>query len=122
MTIYLYSCTACGASAPDARDSMGPTTYACEVQQSDPFYCPKCRPGLIPAAEHAQIGEAVSLVDANPLTRWVVLNRADDLVTVRPLGLPGFRSRVVCIAEIRPQFSYERLNSARRKPATASRS
>jgi hypothetical protein len=112
--VYFYPCASCGASGPDAKTSAAPTTYACDVVQSDPFHCPRCRPGLIPASEHAQVDAAVSLVDAGPEARWVVLGRAGDQVTIRPLGLPDFPARVVCIAQIRPRFSYERLAQARR--------
>lgn len=112
--VYFYACTSCGASSPDAKTSGAPTTYACDVPQSDPYHCPKCQPGLVPAVEHTQVGEAVGLIDAAPQARWVVLHRTGDQVTIRPLGLPDFPSRDVCIAEIRPKFSYDRLNQARR--------
>jgi hypothetical protein len=107
--IYLYACASCGASGPDAKTGGAPTTYACEVPQSDPYHCPKCRVGLISAGEHAQVGEVVNLVGARPEARWVVLARAGDQITIRPLGLPSFPARIVCVAEILLRFSYERL-------------
>ena len=113
--VYFYACTVCGASGPDAKTNGAPTTYACDVPQGDPYYCPKCRAGLIPADEHAQPGEAIGLIDATPEARWVVLDRSGDQVTIRPLGLPGFRSSVVSVAEIRPQFSYQLLERAGRR-------
>jgi hypothetical protein len=79
-----------------------------------PFYCRKCRPGLIPADKHAQPETAVGLLGAPLEALWVVLSRDGDTVTIRPLGLPDFPSRTVAVAEIRPQFSYQRLAAAKR--------
>jgi hypothetical protein len=109
---YLASCAACGATAADGG---GATTYACDVPQADPFHCPKCRPGLIPADELAQPNEVVGLVDARREARWVVLARDGGTVTIRPLGFPRWPSREVSLGEIRPKFSYERLAAARRR-------
>lgn len=84
--VYLASCAACCAYS---ENGGGVTTYACEVPPPDPFYCPRCRPGLVPPDELAQPEEAVGLVDASPEARWVVLARTGDTVTIRPLGLHG---------------------------------
>lgn len=108
--VYLAACVACGATGVDGG---GATTYACEVPPPDPFYCPKCRRGLIPADELAQPGGEVGLVDAAREAHWVVLARDGDTVTIRPLGLPDFPARQVSLGEIRPKFSYARLNARR---------
>jgi hypothetical protein len=110
--VYLASCAACAAIGPNGQ---GVTTYACEVPQPDPFYCRKCRPGLIPADEIAQVDEVVGLLDQRSEARWVVLAREGDIVSIRPLGLPNFAAHTVTVGEISPKFSYERLATARRK-------
>lgn len=111
--VYVYACQSCGASSPEVAGT--PTTYACEVPQFDPFHCPKCRPGLIPADDLAQVGGVVGLLAERPEARWVVLVREGDIVSIRPLGLPNFAARTVTVDEIRPKFSYQRLATARRK-------
>jgi hypothetical protein len=110
--VYLASCAACGASGVDGG---GATTYACEVPQPDPFYCPKCRPGLIPADELAQVDQCVGLLAQRPEASWVVLVRDGDIVSIRPLGLPSFPARTVTVGEIRPKFSYQRLAAAKHR-------
>jgi hypothetical protein len=107
-TAYLAMCATCGAYPAAAM-------YATDVPQPRPFYCPRCRAGLIPADDLAQVDAAVGLVDAAPEAQWVVLSRDGDLVTIRPLGLPNFPARTVTVAEIRPKFSYQRLAQARKR-------
>lgn len=108
--VYLASCAACAATGAHGE---GATTVACEVPQSDPFYCRKCQDGLIPADEIAQVGDVVGLFEARPEARWVVLVREGDIVSIRPLGLPSWPARTVTVDEIRPQFSYARLHAVR---------
>lgn len=103
--VYLTACASCGAY-PSA------TFYVTEVPQTGPFRCPKCKTGEIPADEHAGPGATVKLVDRGD-TPWVILTRDGDTLTVRPLGLPSFPARQVCLTEVLPKFSYDRLNARR---------
>lgn len=111
--VYFAACHACGASSPEVNGA--PTTYALDVPPPFPYYCPKCRPGLIPAEELVKVGDCVGLVDHAYEARWCILAVDGDTVMVRPLGLPDWPSRPVSVGDIRPQFSYERLAGARRK-------
>lgn len=103
--VYLTVCENC-SGYPAA------VFYVTEVPQPRPFRCPKCKPGEIPADEHAVPGAAVKLVGRGD-TPWVILTRDGDMLTVRPLGLPSFPARQVCLAEVLPKFSYDRLNARR---------
>lgn len=117
--VYFYSCVACGASGPEAKANGEPTTYACDVPQYGPFYCPKCRLGLVPADECAVVGRSVKLIGANPQADWCVLARDGDQVTLRMQGLPSSRPFQVSIGEIRPEFSWRKLEAAKRAEAAA---
>lgn len=110
---YLTSCAACAAYSQNGPS--GATAYVTDVPQPHPWFCPRCRAGLIPADELAVVGASVGLVGAQPEARWVVLARDGHLVTIRPLGLPEWPTRQVTVGEIRPQFSYERLAASRRR-------
>lgn len=107
---YLTSCHACAAYG-EGRGRAG--AFVTDVPQPQPWYCRRCQAGLIPADEHAQPGAEVQLVDHNPYTRYVVLARDGDQVTVRVLGLTCVPARTVCIAEVMPRFSYTRREAHR---------
>lgn len=108
--VFLVACASCGAH-PTA------TWYVTEVQPPHPFHCPKCRPGLVSAEEQLSRPDAVvGFIDAAPASRWCVIDvLADGYFTCRPLGLPSFPLRTRHISEVRPLFSYAKLEQSRRK-------
>lgn len=106
--VYLSVCAACSAY-PAA------SVWATDVPQGTPFYCPACRPGLLTGEEQlAQPDPVVSLVTGSPGTRWCVLEvRGDGRFLARPLGLPDLPMVELYVNEVRPTFSYAKLERAR---------
>lgn len=102
--VYLAVCAACSAY-PAA------SFWATEVPQGLPFYCPACRPGLLTGEEQlAQPNAVVGLLDGWPGTQWCVLEiRGDGRFLARPLGLPDSPSTELHVSQIRPAFSYTKL-------------
>jgi hypothetical protein len=103
---YLVACASCGAH-PTA------SFWVTDVPQPSPWHCPKCRRGLIPAEEHAVVGAVVQLIGQVREARWLVVDRDDNSVTLRPLGLPDWPTTVFALGEVSPMFSYERLSAAK---------
>ena len=110
-TAHLTSCHACAAYSENGGQVAA---YVTDVPQPRPWYCPRCLPGLVPADQLAVPNAEVTLVDHNPGTRYVVLARDGDRVTVRVLGLTCVPARTVHIDEVMPRFSYAQLEAARR--------
>lgn len=108
--VRLVSCTSCAAYSQNGSQVA---TFAVEVDQPQPWHCKRCQPGMVPVDELAVPNRSVGLVDHSPGSRWVVLERDGDWLTVRPLGLPEWPSRTVHINEVRLEFSYERLAQVR---------
>jgi hypothetical protein len=107
--VYLAVCAACSAY-PSA------SIWATDVPQSSPFYCPACQLGLLTGEEQlAQPHPIVSFVDGRAGARWCVLEiLGDGRFLTRPLGLPDFPVAERHVNEIRPAFSYEKLERAKR--------
>lgn len=107
--VYLAVCAACTAY-PSA------SVWATDVPQGSPFYCPACRPGLLTGEEQlAQPHPVVSFVDGAFGARWCVLEILDDgRFLTRLLGLPNSPVAERHVNEVRPVFSYDKLERARR--------
>lgn len=100
--VYIAACSQHGGHPAAALYALDVPQYA--------FLCRKCSKGLIPADEVAREGAVVILVDYNPGTRWVVLRREDETITVRVLGMPDSQEITVPVGQVRPEFSYRRMS------------
>lgn len=108
---YLVSCTQCGGRREFGWSAA--KMVVCDVPQPEPFVCGSCQPGLIPADELCQPGRVVHLVGAGAQdTGWVILSRDGDQLTGRPLGLPDWPAQTILVAQVRPEFSHQRLAAA----------
>lgn len=107
--VHLATCAACTAYPAGS-------VFACDVPQPKPFYCPKCRRGLLTgeeqlASEHPEL----RFIDENPYVRWCVLEiLGDGYFLTRLIGLPSSPVRRRHVTEIAPRFSYAKLTGARR--------
>ena len=109
--VYLYICSSCAAyPSGSAWVSEGPQPW--------PYHCPRCQPGLMTAEEqlatHPGPYPVVSFIGDRLEARWVVLEILNDGgLRVRPVGLPDWPVRTRHTSEIRPLFSYDKLNRHR---------
>jgi len=107
--VHLAICAACTAYPAGS-------VFACDVPQPHPFYCRKCRRGLITGEEQLTTPDPeIRFIGENPYSRWCVLEiLTDGYFLTRLIGLPNSTVHRRHVTEIAPRFSYAKLTGAPR--------